>query len=103
MKELNWEQLDHNHMYSYRSDRLKMAKKLGFNYISECTAKLYYKHQSASKVAELLKLSTAGVLVELKKLGVERRNRGGNHKAKKGRHHWNPLMTNTRAPLARTD
>lgn len=79
-----------------------MAKSLGFDYISECTAKLYQKHQSTNIVAKILKLSPAGVSLELDRLGIKKRGPGGKHKKQGGkRHHWNPLMTNTRAPFSR--
>ena len=103
-KNLNYSQIDKEYKYSYRKDRLKQARELGYTYISECTAKLYEKHQSTTKVAQILGLSVCGVQMELKRIGVTLRSQGGdNYKGKKriGRHHWNPLMTNTRSQLSR--
>jgi hypothetical protein len=103
-KDLNYKKIDMQYKYSYREDRLNRARELGYTYISECTAKLYQKHQSTSKVAEILGLSTCGVATELKRIGVTLRPQGGNnYKGKKriGRHSWNPLSTNTRSQMSR--
>ena len=75
--DLNWEQLDKQNNYKYFNDRLEIAKNLGYNFISEATVKLYRKHKSTTKVANLLKLSTAGVLSEIKKCGEPKMKRGG--------------------------
>jgi hypothetical protein len=103
MQDLDWQKIDNDYKYSYREDRLKVANNMGYNYISECTAKLYEKHQSTNKVSQLIGISAAGVTQELRKIGIKLRSRGGNQSAKKGRHHWNPLMSNTRAPFSRAE
>jgi hypothetical protein len=74
---MNWKQFDKDHKYSYREDRLEIARKLGYNFISEATVKLYRKYKSTKKVSTLLKISTAGVLTELKFLGEPRMSQGG--------------------------
>jgi hypothetical protein len=101
---MDWKKLDREYKYSYREDRLKAAKLLGFNYISECTVSLYNTLQSTRRVADMLKLSPTAVAVELKKHGIKLRSRGGNnYTGKRYRQHWNPLSTNTRAPLSRPE
>jgi hypothetical protein len=74
---MNWENLDKIYKYAYRQDRLKIAKKMGYNFISEATVKLYRKYRSTNKVASILNVSTAAVLSELKSLGEPRMSRGG--------------------------
>ena len=74
---MNWEQFDKDHKYSYREDRLGIARKLGYNFISEATVKLYRKYKSTKKVSAFLKISTAGVLAELKFLNEPRMSQGG--------------------------
>ena len=104
-KKINFSKIDKEHKYNYRKDRLKLARKLGYTYISECTARLYEKHQSTRKIADILGLSQGGIQLELKKIGVKLRPRGGNnYKGKRiGRHPWNPLSTNTRSQTSRPE
>lgn len=101
---MDWEKLDKKRNYYYKKDRLKIAKSLGYEYISECTAKLYAGLQSTAKVGEILGISATAVGVELKTMGIKLRSRGGNnYTGKRYRQHWNPLSTNTRAPSSRAD
>ncbi len=97
-QELKWQMLDEGRMFSYRQDRLDRARQLGFNYISECTVKLYEKHQSTAIVGKLIGIGAQTVAVELKSYGVKLRPPGGAGRSKQkriGRQPWNPLMTNT--------
>lgn len=73
----NWSLLDKNYDYYYRHDRLKIAHKIGYNFISEATIKLYRKHKSTIIVAKILGLSKAGVRSELLKNKEPLRSRGG--------------------------
>lgn len=61
----NWELLDKNYKYYYRSDRLEIAKKFGFNFISQATIMLYRKYQSTEKVAKLLYVTDTTIRSEL--------------------------------------
>lgn len=82
---MRWALMDQIHSYSYREDRKAMAQKLGYEYISECTVDLYYKLRSTKAVAEILGLSTTGIIYELKNLGVKLLGRGGPRKNGKNR------------------
>ena len=73
----NWKLLDQNYNYYYHDNRIKIAHKIGYNFISEATIKLYRKHQSTIIVAKLLGLSAAGVRSELIKNQEPLRSRGG--------------------------
>jgi len=74
---LNWKLLDETINYNFRQDRLDAAESLGFKYISECTAILYFKHMSYNTVAKILKVSGEGINSELKRIGVKKQRRGG--------------------------
>ena len=71
--------------YAYYNDRLELAKKLGYEFISEATVKLYKKHKSIRHVGRILNISGVSVGQEIKsiqkKYGIVKIGpRGGNHK-----------------------
>ena len=74
---LNWKALDKKINYHFRNDRLSVAKEMGFQYISECTVKLYFKHMSTHKVGRILGCSGEGIMSELQRCGVPRQKHGG--------------------------
>ena len=78
---MDFKTYDKTHQYYYRDDRLKMAKKYGYEFISEATVELYKKHQSSQKVGKMLEVSGNSILLELKNFQsiVEIRKRGGNN------------------------
>jgi hypothetical protein len=75
--ELNWAELDKLKKYSYRQDRLELAHKMGFDYISESIAKIYAQLQSCIKTAHLLEFSDSGINNELRRMGIKLAPRGG--------------------------
>lgn len=101
LTDLNWQILDESRAFSYREDRLKKAQELGFNFISECTVKLYQQLGSTEKVAKIIGLTGQTVATELKSYGVTLKPPGGAFmKGKKrdkkwARHKWNPLNKRT--------
>ena len=74
---IDYANFDTVHRYDYREDRIRTAKTLGYNYISECTASLYKELKSTRKVAALLNMSADGIASELKQMGVTMQGRGG--------------------------
>jgi len=63
--------------YSYREDRLEMARSLGYQYISEATAKIYGKLKSVYHTGCILKLSPYAIRMELEMMGIKRNDLGG--------------------------
>jgi len=73
----DYAKLDREYRFNFYEDRLKQAKKLGYNYVSECLVKLYRKHKSQPKVARILNLGHDSILYPLKKFGEPRNPPGG--------------------------
>ena len=74
---VHFEMYDLYRLYQYRDDRLEMAKKFGYTYISETTAKIYGKLKSVYHTGRLLKLSPYSIRVELEMMGIKRNKLGG--------------------------
>jgi len=102
---LDWKALDKKINYNFRADRLSVAKELGFQYISECTVKLYFREMSTQKVGDILSCSGEGIMSELERCGVPRQKHGGwrpgDHRAT-GRKHRNLLSNRIKRPEIRT-
>ena len=88
MRKHNWAQLDKNYKYSYRDDRLQLANKLGFKFISQATVTLYRKYKSTTKVAKILNLTNTTIRYELKKYQEPRGTPGGCHKGSTAIQTW---------------
>jgi hypothetical protein len=94
----DYKKIDKQHKFHYYNDKLKQAKELGYDYVSEAIIELYRKHKSSSKVCQILELGGEGTIFYfLKKFGEPTNKRGG-ARTGQGRKHWNPLSTNTRNP-----
>jgi hypothetical protein len=75
--EQKWIDLDASHNFSYKAEKLKLAKSLGFNYISEAIISLYRQTKSTRKTGELLQIGAAGIGHILKKFDEPLRGPGG--------------------------
>ena len=60
-----------------------MANNLNYQDPDEMVIKLYYKHRSANKVANLLYVSVGSIINKLKQLGIERTYKGNKRKTEK--------------------
>ena len=81
---MNFAELDQQRRYTYRVDRLKKARALGYDYISEATCSIYRASDSLIATAYILGLSITGVREELKDMGVKLNPRGGKNNIKGG-------------------
>jgi hypothetical protein len=68
---------------SYYSDRLELANKLGFNFVSEAIDKLYSNGECLRVVGEKLDYNKYAVKFHLKKMGRNLRGRGGSQNRNK--------------------
>ena len=73
----HFEMYDVYHRYQYRNDRMEIAKSLGYQYISEATAKLYKETRSIYHTGRILKITPCSVRVELNMMGIKRNRIGG--------------------------
>jgi len=73
----HFEMYDLYRLYQYRTDRIEMAESLGYQYISEATAKIYKKLGSVYHTGRILKLSPYIIRMELEMMGIKRNRVGG--------------------------
>ena len=73
----HFEMYDVYHRYQYQNDRMEIAKSLGYQYISEATAKLYKETGSIYHAGRILKITPHSVRVELNMMGIKRNRAGG--------------------------
>lgn len=69
--------LDKKHLYSYYDDRIKIAKSLGFDSITEAIIKTYRKNQSTEKTGKIFEFSPTAIAYILKKFNEPMRGPGG--------------------------
>ena len=72
-----WESLDASRSYHYKQDRLQIANKLGYKYISEAVVRTYLKLQSIPKTAKVLGTTYSSARADLLRMGVKLNSRGG--------------------------
>jgi len=74
----DYQSIDKQWQYQQRQDRLESARKLGFEYISEATVKVYRETKSSTKTGKLLGgLTSQAVCQFLSEIGEPRNPRGG--------------------------
>ncbi len=83
---LLYKEFDDSHRYGFKRDRLYLARRLGYTYISEATVELYYKYKSATIVGRVLGLTGQGVMFELHKMrkagiDIKIQMRGGDNRS----------------------
>ena len=66
--------------YYYAAEKLAIAKKLGYETISEAIVGEYRKLKSARKVGRLFGMESNSIRFALIDLGEKRNGRGGNHR-----------------------
>ena len=72
-----WADLDASHNFAFKSEKLELAKGLGFNYISEAIIVSYRQNKSTRKTGDLFEISPAGIGHILKKFKEPLADRGG--------------------------
>ena len=73
----NYALLDKKFPVTFRNDKLKEAKKLGYNYVSQATIELYRKYQSQRIVGKILKMTERAISYRLTNYKEPKRRRGG--------------------------
>lgn len=72
-----WHRLDLGYRFKHRQDRLRIARELGYLYISQAIICEYRKLKSTILVGELLGLTSPSVLVFLRWAGEPMAHQGG--------------------------
>jgi len=82
---MNFKKLDESIIFKFKDEKLRVPKKLGFTYISECTYDLYYNQgKSVQEIADIFNIVRTSVFHWTKKWGWKLRPLGGNNR--------NPLL-----------
>jgi hypothetical protein len=81
----DYKTLDQEIQFAHRKTRKERAKSLGYHHITEALVKLYRKHKSSYKVAEILGLTSPAVLYTLKLIGEPKVGRGCYPRKKDGK------------------
>ena len=69
LNEIDYLVFDENAQYNYRADKEKIARTMGYQYISQAMVELYRKHQSTIKVAEIFEVTEKAINYHLRKIG----------------------------------
>lgn len=77
---MNYAEYDKN--IRYYDDKLKIARSMGFNYVSEAWYELHKKGVKNSSVGNIFGMSKAGINYGLKRMGVKQFRRGGRNYSK---------------------
>lgn len=80
----NFKNLDMEYRFAYKSDLLHAVNSLGYEFISECIWKEYYKNKkSLREIGNLLQTSEIPVVNAMRRWKFPRRSKGGaNYKGK---------------------